>query len=161
LVIFRIKTMKLYYLKLLFIALILVSCKKEKETNKAAKVSENEIAAKSIRCYSYSKDKDSIFLSYTELDDSFVEGNLTYKLYEKDNNRGSFKGRWIGDSLFADYEFQSEGSISTREIFFYKTDAGLIEGYGPVKDTLNKVVFEEHSNLKFNENILLKPVDCD
>jgi len=153
--------MKLYFLKFLFIALILVSCKQEKETNKAAKVSENEIAAKSIRCYSYSKDKDSIFLSYTKLDDSFAEGNLTYKLYEKDNNRGSFKGRWVGDSLFADYEFQSEGSISTREIFFYKTDAGLIEGYGPVKDTLNKVVFEEHSNLKFNENILLKPVDCD
>jgi len=153
--------MKFYFLKLLFIALILVSCKEKKDINKAEKVTENQEVAKSIRCYSYSKDKDSIFLSYTELDDSFVEGNLTYKLYEKDNNRGSFKGKWIGDSLFADYEFQSEGSISTREIFFYKTDAGLIEGYGPVKETLNKVVFQEHSTLALNENLLLKPIDCD
>lgn len=153
--------MKFNILKLILVALIFISCKEEKESIKAAKVPEATQIAKSIRCYSYTKNNDTIYLSYTELDDSFVDGNLTYKMFEKDSNRGSFKGKWIGDSLFADYEFHSEGSISTREIFFYKTDAGLIEGYGPVKDTLNKVVFKEHSTLVLNENILLKPVDCD
>ncbi|WP_300438858.1 hypothetical protein [Christiangramia sp.] len=145
-----------------FIILFIISCndsKKQKEISKEA-VQSIEVS-KNIRCYGYSKDKDTIYLKVTNLEDSLVEGNLTYKLSGKDRNQGDFKGRWKGDSLFADYEFDSEGSRSTREIFFFKTDSGLVEGYGPVKDTLNKVIFQKHSTLILNENILLKPINCD
>lgn len=154
--------MKIYFLKLGVLILLCVSCKDQKEHQEVSpKISESNKMSKSIRCFSYTENKDTIYLTFTNLEDSTVEGNLIYKLYEKDRNQGRLKGKWTGDSLFADYEFESEGVISTREIFFFKTDSGLIEGYGPVKDTMNKVVFQEHSTLVLNENILLKPVDCD
>ncbi|CAL66050.1 hypothetical protein [Christiangramia forsetii] len=156
--------MKIKFQGLVLISILTISCnngnKQKVDTAKTAETIETEKISKSTRCYGYSKNNDTIYLKVTNLADSLVEGNLTYNLFEKDRNQGSFKGRWKGDSLFADYEFSSEGSISTREIFFFKTDSGFIEGYGPVKDTLNKVKFQEHSTLVLNENILLKPLDC-
>jgi len=154
--------MRTNFLKFTVLILLCSSCKDQNEQKDVnPKISESNEVSKSIECYSYTKNQDTIYLSITNLDDSIVEGNLTYKLYEKDKNQGRFSGKWTGDSLFADYEFESEGAISTREIFFFKTDSGLVEGYGPVKDTLNKIVFQEHSTLILNENIRLEHVDCD
>lgn len=154
--------MRINFLKIAVLILVCFSCKdQDEQKNISPKVSESTELSKNLECYSYIKNQDTIYLSYTNLEDSTVEGNLIYKLFEKDRNQGHFKGKWTGDSLFADYEFESEAAISTREIFFFKTDSGLIEGYGPVKDTLNKIVFQEHSTLILNENILLEPVDCD
>lgn len=145
----------------LILILLFASCKKSKEQD--PEISLDKITDQSlnnIECFRYSKNNDTIFISLTS-NDSIVSGNLTYNLFEKDRNKGNFKGEWKGDSLFADYEFKSEGLLSTREIFFFKTDSGLVEGYGPVMDTLNKVVFRDHSTLVLNQNILLKPVKCD
>ncbi|MCB7479915.1 hypothetical protein [Christiangramia sediminis] len=154
--------MRINFLKLGVLLFLCISCKdRDAQKEISPEISESNEASKSIGCYSYTMNQDTIYLSITILEDSIVEGNLTYKLYEKDKNQGRFSGKWIGDSLFADYEFESEGAISTREIFFFKTDSGLVEGYGPVKDTLNKIVFQEHSTLILNENIRLEHVDCD
>jgi len=147
--------------KLLLIAVLLISCNDKKKNEEISKKPSFEKSPEKFMCFTYAHNQDTIHLKFTEMKDSTVSGNLTYNFYEKDQNKGSFKGKWSGDSLFADYQFQAEGSVSTREIFFFKTDAGLIEGYGPVKDTLNKVIFQEHRTLVLNENILLKPVDCD
>jgi len=146
----------------LIIAILLVSCKDQNDQRlKQNKNSETINNSVNQICFQYSNNKDTIFLSYTHENDSITEGNLIYSFFEKDRNVGTFKGKWKGDSLFADYEFKSEGTVSIREVFFYKTNSGLVEGYGPVKDTLNKVVFQEHSTLVLNENIFLEPVKCD
>ena len=152
--------MKYKIFQFTLLAFVLISCGKKQEKEKKELNSSRTEVSKTIRCYSYTKEKDTIYLKVINLDDSIVQGNLTYNLYEKDSNRGEFEGKWKGDSLFADYEFQSEGKVSTREIFFYRTDSGMIEGYGPVKDSLNKTVFRDRQTLVLNENILLKPVDC-
>ncbi|MDR5590060.1 hypothetical protein [Christiangramia sp. SM2212] len=154
--------MKLKFLFICTFIFLLTSCNQDKSKKTESPLAEKEVKEFTIssRCYSYSMNKDTIYLKVTNLKDSLVEGNLTYNLFEKDRNQGNFEGKWHGDSLFADYEFESEGKSSTREIFFLKTESGLIEGYGPLKDTLNKVIFQEHSTLILNENILLKPVDC-
>ena len=148
-------------IKLILIAFLLISCNDKIKNEETAKTSNPEKLTENFRCFAYAQNQDTIYLKFTETKDSIVSGSLIYNFYEKDLNKGDFKGKWIGDSLFADYQFKSEGSVSTREIFFFKTNAGLIEGYGPVKDTLNKIVFQEHRTLVLNENILLKPVDCD
>lgn len=153
--------MRINFLKLAVFIFLWVACKDQKEQQEINQQTSDSTVSKKIRCYTYIKNQDTIYLRFTNLEDSIVEGNLIYKLYEKDKNQGSFKGKWTGDSLFADYEFESEGAFSTREIFFFKTDSGLVEGYGPVKDTLNKIVFQDHRTLILNENILLEPVDCD
>jgi len=148
-------------IKLILIAVLLISCSDKKKNEQMIKNPDAIELTENIKCFIYSQNQDTIYLKFTEMKDSIVSGSLVYNFYEKDSNKGKFEGKWIGDSLFADYQFQSEGAVSTREIFFLKTEAGLIEGYGPVKDTLNKVVFQEHRTLILNENILLKPVDCD
>lgn len=150
--------------KLLYISLsafLLISCDQAKKNTKTpSPEKETKQVIIRSRCYSYTSNKDTIYLEVTSLEDSLVEGHLTFNFFEKDRNNGSFKGKWKGDSLFADYEFKSEGKLSTREIFFVKTDSGLIEGYGPIKDTLNKAIFKDHRSLRLNKNMLLKPVDC-
>lgn len=154
--------MKFNFLYFCLSCLLFISCNQDKKEKKVITESKSETKEVKIssRCYSYTMNNDTIYLKVTNLEDSLVEGNLSYNLFEKDRNQGKFEGKWHGDSLFVDYEFEAEGVTSTREVFFLKTDSGMIEGYGPVKDTLNKVVFQEHSTLILNENILLKSVDC-
>ena len=158
---FNFKNMEIQIFKLILIAVLLVSCSDKKKKEKIIKNPDTIESTENFECFAYTQNEDTIYMKFTEMKDSTVSGSLTYNFYGKDRNKGEFKGKWSGDSLFADYQFQSEGSVSTREIFFFKTEAGLIEGYGPVKDTLNKVVFQEHRTLVLNENILLKPVDCN
>ncbi len=118
-----------------------------------------EIPKIEIECYQYIQDKDSIFLKL-KINGAEVQGDLTYSLYQKDRNQGTFRGKMSGDSLFADYNFQAEGTSSIREIFFVKTDSGLIEGYGPVIQKSEKTEFKNRNSLKLNTDILLERVSC-
>lgn len=162
-ILFNFEIMRNSFLIMLIASIFIFSCKEQEKEEKEPIVQKKatQEVSKSTRCYSFSKNKDSIYLKLSTLADSIVEGNLTYNFFEKDRNQGSLKGKWIGDSLFADYEFDAEGTTSTREVFFFKKDSGLVEGYGPVKDSLDKVVFQDHKTLVLNENILLKPTNCD
>lgn len=142
---------------------LLASCKngKSSEQSELNKVKEFErpVSTEKIECFSYSGEKDTIFMSLHIKDNSIVEGDLIYSLYEKDKNKGSFRGTLKGDSLFADYKFISEGKTSTREVFFLKTESGIIEGYAPVEGTESKTVFSDH-NFKFDNSRTLKRIDC-
>ncbi|MGA8853095.1 MAG: hypothetical protein WB492_02850 [Christiangramia sp.] len=150
-------------LSFLVILTLLLSCKNEKDkepllTPETEEKEAVEISEK-VECFSYSGEKDTIFMSIHIKDDSIVEGDLVYSLDEKDRNKGSIRGTIHGDSLFADYEFDSEGRSSTREVFFLRTDNGLIEGFAPVKDSQNKTVFTHH-NFRMNNKMALTRVDC-
>ncbi len=59
-----------------------------------------------------------------------VSGTLQYPLADKDQNTDTMRG----DTLIADYTFQSEGQESVREVVFLATKNGLVEGYGPVQE---------------------------
>lgn len=65
--------------------------------------------------------KDSIFLQL-HIDNNIVNGDLEYKRFEKDRNKGTIKGMFRGDTLFADYTFMSEGVMSVREVMFLKKE---------------------------------------
>ena len=45
---------------------------------------------------------------------------------------GNFEGTLHGDTVFAVYNFLSEGRTSTREVVFLKKGDTLIEGFGPM-----------------------------
>lgn len=110
-------------------------------------------------CYSYVTPKDTVYLHVSRKNRS-ITGDLTYKLYEKDSNQGSLDGRIKGDTLVAEYTFNSEGRSSVREVIFLKKGDTYIEGFGPVNDKEGKTVFQDHKNITFINGITLSKTDC-
>lgn len=81
-------------------------------------------------CYQMTIKKDTAILSLNHEGDS-VSGSLSYHWFEKDNSDGTFRGAIIDDSLIvADYNFQSEGITSVRQIVFRIRKDTLLQGYG-------------------------------
>ena len=140
----------------------MASCKKEETKEKPVenkKVVEEVVHTKKIECFGYSKNRDTIYMALHITDDSLVEGNLSYSLYEKDQNKGELRGRLSNDSLFADYSFESEGKTSVREVFFVRTDSGFVEGFTNSEERNSKFVFTD-KNFKLNNSFPLKRMDC-
>jgi hypothetical protein len=88
-----------------------------------------------------------------------ITGSLVYNYYEKDKNSGTIKGNMYGDTLIADYIFNSEGITSTREVAFLKQQSAFIEGYGDMQEEGDKMVFKNRSNLSFSGKPL-RMVNC-
>jgi len=112
--------------------------------------------APSYQCYGYYTDKDSVFLKLT-FKDNEVTGDLTYKLYEKDKNKGTLQGVVHGDTLFATYQFTSEGQASVRDVAFLKKGNELVEGFAPMDESGTH--FKNRNDLDFT-GIVLQPDSC-
>ena len=141
------------------LSVVFLGCKKESqasaetiETVPAQTVSEKN-------CYEFVKGKDTVRLSVVETL-KVVNGELEYHWAEKDRNSGTITGKFVGDTLYADYTFNSEGISSVREVAFLKSQNNLIEGFGEVVSTDNKQVFKSPKQLKFEGGIVLTKASC-
>ncbi len=106
-------------------------------------------------CYAGTIGKDSMFIKI-EVFPNVVTGKLEYNFYEKDDNIGNIDGEMHGDTLIANYTFNSEGSSSVRQVAFLVQDETLREGYAPMEDKQGKMVFTDLSQLKFGGPALSK-----
>lgn len=143
----------------LLISGLFTGCKKEE---KVIVVDQPKPEAKQTvvnECYQLAKGKDTISASLT-IDGENVSGNLIYNFYEKDKNTGSILGTIKGDTLLADYTFQSEGQESVREVIFLRKNKTLTEGYGESKQEGNKSVFLNPKIIQFKSITVLKEVPC-
>jgi len=111
------------------------------------------------QCYAYRTDTDTVRLTL-QTTQATVTGQLTYRYFEKDRNQGTIRGTMHGDTLLADYTFQSEGRQSVREVAFLRRDIGFVEGYGPVTEQQGKTVFKLPRTLHFDAKYTLLPVAC-
>lgn len=110
-------------------------------------------------CYQYLKNRDSAFLTLKIDGDQFT-GALSYNLFEKDKNAGNIAGIVKGDTLIAEYTFQSEGSSSTRQVAWLKQGDRLQEGFGDVEEVDGKTRFKNTSTLKFGEALVFAKTSC-
>lgn len=110
-------------------------------------------------CYAYIKNRDTATLKLQVAGEE-VTGDLSYKLFEKDNNKGKIAGELKGDTIIAEYTFDSEGMRSVREIVFLHKDGKLIEGFGDVEQKGVKTVFKNRSTLKFDDGLIFNKTDC-
>lgn len=93
---------------------------------------------KSSNCYVYTKNRDTASLQLN-IDGEELTGELNYKLFEKDNNKGKIAGELKGDTIIAEYTFDSEGMRSVREVVFVqKADGKIYEGTGEVVEKMAK-----------------------
>mgnify|MGYP003148082213 CR=1 FL=1 len=148
------------------LGIFLFGCKSEvPEKVEEVSVEKQEIAApktesiQKIECYTYLESKDTIYMALRIKDDSIVEGDLSYSLFEKDQNKGSIRGRISNDSLFASYQYTSEGKESEREVFFLKSPDGFVEGFTETEESNGKSSFR-NKDFKLNDRYTLQRTDC-
>lgn len=111
-------------------------------------------------CYVYTKNRDTASLRIN-IKGEELTGELDYKLFEKDSNKGKIAGEMKGDTIIAEYIFDSEGMRSVREVVFVKKDDGNIyEGTGDVIEKGGKMVFKDRSALKFSPTMVFTKTDC-
>ena len=116
-------------------------------------------AAAGPQCFAYRTETDTVRLTLQTTQPT-ATGQLTYRYFEKDRNTGTISGTMHGDTLLADYTFQSEGTTSVRQVAFLRRDTGFIEGFGPVVEREGKMVFTAPRTLHFDAKYTLLPVDC-
>src|SRR5690606_15199446 len=125
-----------------------------------ADIMENDVNFPEIACYRFVSAKDTILLQMEKMDGD-VAGTLSYNYFEKDKNNGTFEGKMMGDTLYADYTFNSEGSTSVREIMFVQKGNKLIEGYADVEETDGKMKFKDNAKFTLNDAMALEEINCD
>jgi hypothetical protein len=116
-------------------------------------------AATGPQCYAHTSATDTIRLTLQTTQPA-VTGQLVYRYFEKDRNQGTIQGVMHGDTLLADYTFQSEGTTSVRQVAFLRRDIGFIEGFGPVAERQGKTVFTQPRTLQYDAKYTLLPVAC-
>ncbi|MCV9926999.1 hypothetical protein OIU83_05025 [Flavobacterium sp. LS1R49] len=136
--------------------MVLVSCKK----NKPEEVTLDAVESVGEQCFESVINKDTIKMTLNTNSRNEVNGELIYKIYEKDKNEGTINGTIKGDTLIADYTFQSEGVSSVREVAFLKKGTTYIDGYGDLIEKNGKMVFKDKKTLKFDAKMTLSKVDC-
>ncbi len=110
-------------------------------------------------CYSAIQNKDTATLAMT-LSGTNVTGTLSYNLFEKDKNNGTIAGTIKGDTILADYTFNSEGTQSVRQVVFLKKGNQLLEGFGDVEEKNGKTSFKDSKTLKFEQQMVFDKTDC-
>ena len=110
-----------------------------------------------IGCYIYNQNGTQIILKVTD-NDKDIKGNLTYALAEKDANLGTFEGTFKDHKLLANYTFQSEGKLTTRQVAFVLKDNQLIEGYGELN--AEGTEFTNPLEIKYSSNMPLTKTEC-
>ena len=117
------------------------------------------IHEKLSQCYIYTKKRDTARLK-VNTENEELTGDLSYNLFEKDSNKGTISGEIKGDTIIAEYIFDSEGMRSTREVVFLKRDGKLYEGFGEVEEKNGKTKFKDRTKLKFGDGIVFSLTDC-
>ncbi|HEX8561390.1 MAG TPA: hypothetical protein VF676_00295 [Flavobacterium sp.] len=120
---------------------------------------EQPVVDSARECFEWVKGNDTVSLQYARKVNN-VTGELRYAWYEKDKSAGTFVGVFKGDTLRADYTFQSEGMESVREIVFVRRGDQLLQGNGEMEDKNGKMIFSDRGQLDFSNTIALIKTDC-
>lgn len=119
----------------------------------------NPVPENSSNCYLYAANKDTASLKL-QIKGEELTGELNYNIFEKDVNKGTIAGEMKGDTIIADYTYDSEGLRSVRQVVFLKKEGKLYEGYGEMEERNGKFSFVNRAKLKFDNHITFNPIDC-
>ncbi|MEN9909549.1 MAG: hypothetical protein RLZZ540_2698 [Bacteroidota bacterium] len=151
-----------YILSTIVLVAVLGSCK-DKETEVIIPPAEVEAPMETAKkeCYQAVIEKDTLTLTVDVNSVNEFKGELKHSYFEKDKSFGTLLGNVKGDTIFADYKFESEGKTSIRELAFIKKDANTyVEGHGEMIETNGKMSFKDKSKIKFDGNIVYNQIDC-
>lgn len=110
-------------------------------------------------CYSMINKRDTASLQLI-IKDSSISGTLSYSIYEKDRNVGSFQGEIVDGMLLTWYMFKSEGVMSVRQEVFRIGKDELWPAIGEVAVRNDTAYFSKPDQLKFDSTRAFKRVQC-
>jgi hypothetical protein len=140
-------------------SLLLAACREQAPQTAEAPATTAAATPTEPQCYAYTSGKDTVRLTLAATQPT-VTGQLSYRYFEKDHNEGTIRGAMHGDTLRAEYTFQSEGVASVREVAFLRRGTGFVEGYGDVVERGGAMVFKQTNALRFTSANTLAPVPC-
>jgi len=152
---------KMKFICVLMLSVFLFACQQRtKVTGEKSKTDTTGTIPVAVQsCYAYIKGKDTAEL--TLITTGIVStGELSYKWFEKDRNMGSIEGEMHGDTLIANYTFNSEGQQSVRQVVFLKKGNQLLEGFGEVEEKNGKTQFKDLKKVDFSQPITFEKVAC-
>ncbi len=137
----------------------------KKTTGNQAKGSDSIIAITKTAeqlagCYQAIIGKDTAALQLN-VSENMVSGSLLYNRFEKDDSKGNFTGKIDNNIIRAWYVFQSEGTVSVKELFFRIDNGKLAEGYGEMDMKHDTAVFRYPTALRYEENHPYLKVNCN
>jgi len=142
----------------LLTAFFLTSCNSNPTQNSALNTKRSDADSTFNICYSSVLKKDTVLMNALMYGDS-IKGSLGYKLYEKDENNGSFFGKMFGDTLKAICTFKTTTSESVQQVIFLRKDTLLIQASGEHIEQNGKIVFAKPEQIRFDGLVLAK-VPC-
>lgn len=110
-------------------------------------------------CYSSIMNRDTAALQI-ETRGAVVAGPLSYKLFEKDRNDGSFQGEVRDNILSGWYLFKSEGVISVRQVAWKINGTELWPGIGEIVQRGDTSAFRDINQLRFDSTHKFTRVPC-
>lgn len=161
LAIFKEKCIMKLFGTLLLAGILLTGCNQNQQKtndNDTSIIAESSDAL-AMECFEAVVGQDSAYLRINNLDGK-ITGLLNFNFFEKDDSNGDIKGEFNGDTLFVDYTFKTEGTISKNPLVFLRKEGKLIQGYGEIQTYLGKTYFKDHAALKFQDGFTFEPVEC-
>lgn len=150
---------------LLGVILLSGSCNDEDKTTATASPDSVNIVKTAVEdtissgCYSQIVQRDTSLLE-VENNKSIIAGALSYNIYQKDRNDGSFQGELSGDTLKGWYLFRSEGIISVRQVAWKIKGDQLWPGMGEMVQRKDTMLFSQPGMLKFDSIRPFVKVPC-
>lgn len=146
---------------MLILIVILQSCKDEKtsESNvsNAATISKTD-------CYQAIYKMDTLNLVIHTMENAEITGEMTMKVYDGPEKTGKIKGKFSGDTLFADYSFTAVNDPKTtfkNPLALLKKDSLLVLGNGQIETTMGKSYFVKGVPIDFDRvKYKFSTVDC-
>jgi len=141
------------------------SCNNENKTSAAVNndtvnnIKPAAIDTISSGCYSQISGRDTAMFQIENTKGS-ITGSLSYNIYQKDRNDGSFQGELTGDTLIGWYLFKSEGVMSVRQVAWRVKGNELLQGMGEMTERSDTMRFVNPDKLKFDNGRPFKKVEC-
>lgn len=110
-------------------------------------------------CYSLIKDRDTASLQL-DITNGNASGSISYNLFEKDRNDGTFSGEIEGDILTVWYLFRSEGRMSIRQESWKIRPGRLWPAVGEVMVRNDTTMYTDPARLSYDSTRAFVKVAC-
>lgn len=131
-------------------------------TNSEKKASQGE-NTQSRQCYIAVYEQDTAYLNLSTMNTGKVTGDLVIHYAQKPKNEGTLEGKFIGDTLFADYSFTTGQSKDKNRnpLAFLREGSKLTLGVGVIEVYLGRAYLAKNPPVNFNKGrFKFSPSNC-